>query len=180
MGIPCCLLSLLSFGRRDVTDLVLENLALRQQLAVLQRSVKRPRLRRREYLAGRLGGCRWGEEEIESLASPGDLPGWLATRWPWRSGAGADTGRWCVGLWAVTAASAVLLGGTRHTSSVPPSGCQQGRSQNRLATRRRRIYSGRGAVTGCCGQGRERTRGVGGASVAEGVSCPVRQTRRTP
>jgi len=36
-------------GRRaEVTYLVLENLALRQRLAVLQRSVKRPRLRRRD------------------------------------------------------------------------------------------------------------------------------------
>ncbi len=43
----CRLLSLLFFGRRDATDLVLENLALRQQLAALRRSVKRPHLRRR-------------------------------------------------------------------------------------------------------------------------------------
>ena len=42
------LLSRFSFGRRDVTDLILENLPLRQQLAVLQRSVKRPHLRRRD------------------------------------------------------------------------------------------------------------------------------------
>ena len=48
MGIVWRLLSLLCSGRQDVTDLVLENLALRQQLAVLQRSVKRPRLRRRD------------------------------------------------------------------------------------------------------------------------------------
>jgi putative transposase len=41
------LLSLFSFGRRDVTDPILENLAFRQQLAVLKRPVKRPRLRRR-------------------------------------------------------------------------------------------------------------------------------------
>lgn len=48
MGIVWRLLSLLCFGRQDATGLVLENLALRQQLAVLQRSVKRPRLRRRD------------------------------------------------------------------------------------------------------------------------------------
>ena len=48
MRILVHLLSLFSFGRRDMTDLVLENLALRQQLEVLQRSVKRPRLRRRD------------------------------------------------------------------------------------------------------------------------------------
>jgi len=42
------LFPLLLCRRPDVTDLVLENLALRQQLAVLQRSVKRPRLRRRD------------------------------------------------------------------------------------------------------------------------------------
>jgi len=42
------LFPLLLCRRPDVTDLVLENLALRQQLAVLQRSLKRPRLRRRD------------------------------------------------------------------------------------------------------------------------------------
>ena len=42
------LLSLFYFGRRDVTDVILENLALRQQLALLQRSVKGPRLRRHD------------------------------------------------------------------------------------------------------------------------------------
>jgi hypothetical protein len=48
MGILGHLLSVFSLGRRDVTDPILENLALRQQLTVLQRSVKRPRLRRRD------------------------------------------------------------------------------------------------------------------------------------
>ena len=42
------LLPFLLSRRAEVTDLVLENLALRQQLAVLQRSVRRPRLRRRD------------------------------------------------------------------------------------------------------------------------------------
>lgn len=45
-GIGWRLLSLLFCGRQDVTDLVLEDLALRQQLAIPERSVKRPRLRR--------------------------------------------------------------------------------------------------------------------------------------
>ena len=48
MKIPKNLLSFLLCRRADLTDLVLENLALRQQPAVLQRSVKRPRLRRRD------------------------------------------------------------------------------------------------------------------------------------
>jgi hypothetical protein len=48
VGIVWRLFSWLCFGRQDVTDLVLENLALRRQLAVLQRSVKRPRLGRRD------------------------------------------------------------------------------------------------------------------------------------
>ena len=48
MGILWHLVLLLPFGRRDAADLVLENLALRQPLAVLQRSAKRPRLRSRD------------------------------------------------------------------------------------------------------------------------------------
>ena len=48
MGFVWPLLSLPLFGRRGATDLVLENLALRQQLAVLQRSARRLRLRRRD------------------------------------------------------------------------------------------------------------------------------------
>ena len=48
MKILKSLIPLLLCRRADVTYLVLENLALRQQLAVLQRSVKRPRLRPRD------------------------------------------------------------------------------------------------------------------------------------
>jgi hypothetical protein len=38
------------FGFAKTTDLVLENLALRQQLAIMERSAKRPRLRNLDRL----------------------------------------------------------------------------------------------------------------------------------
>ena len=93
---------------------------------------------------------------------------------------------------------AVLLVGTRHTSSVPPSGCQRERRSDLITQRgtgrcldrrdRRRssvsglstrgkmgsschgtgICSGDGAVTGCCGRRRGLTRVRGGGSVDYG------------
>jgi len=38
------------FGSEKTTDLALENLALRQQVAIMERSAKRPRLRNRDRL----------------------------------------------------------------------------------------------------------------------------------
>ena len=44
------LLSIICFGSEKTSDLTLENLALRQQVAALKRSIKRPQLRRRDRL----------------------------------------------------------------------------------------------------------------------------------
>ena len=50
MTIAHTLLTLVRALCRDRAQLALENLALRQQLAVLKRSVKRPKLRRRDRI----------------------------------------------------------------------------------------------------------------------------------
>ncbi len=90
MGIVWRLLSLLSLGRRDVTDLVLENLALRQQLAVLQRSVKRPRFRRRDRAFWVLLSRIWSNwRSALTIVQPGTVVRWhrrgFKLYWRWKS-----------------------------------------------------------------------------------------------
>ena len=90
MGIVWHLLSLLSSGRRDVTDLVLENLALRQQLAVLQRSVKRPRLRRRDRFFWVLLSRIWSNwRSALTIVKPDTVVCWhrkgFKLYWRWKS-----------------------------------------------------------------------------------------------
>ena len=90
MRVLCYLLSLLSFGHRDATDLVLENLALRQQLAVLQRSVRRPRLRRRDRAFWVLLSRIWDNwRSALTIAQPDTVVRWhrkgFKLYWRWKS-----------------------------------------------------------------------------------------------
>ena len=58
MGVFSVLLGLVRALLLPRDALVAENLALRQQLAVLQRTVKRPRLRQRDRIFGKDSGRR--------------------------------------------------------------------------------------------------------------------------
>jgi putative transposase len=64
MGVVSAIVFFLCAVFRDRADIAAENLALRQQLAVLQVSVKRPRLRKRDrifwvWLSRIWSGCSW-------------------------------------------------------------------------------------------------------------------------
>jgi hypothetical protein len=70
--------------------LVLENLALRQQLLVLRRSVRRPQLSRRDLLFWTvLSRCRTGWQKVLLIVSPETVVRWhrqgfrLYWRWKW-------------------------------------------------------------------------------------------------
>jgi putative transposase len=70
--------------------LVLENLALRQQLAVLRRSVRRPRLRRRDRLFWTvLSRCWTGWQNVLLIVSPETAVRWhrqgFKLYWRWKS-----------------------------------------------------------------------------------------------
>ena len=84
------LLAHLVFRRPNTTDLVLENLALRQQLAVLQRSVKRPRLRRRDRAFWVLLSRVWANwRSALMIVKPDTVVGWhrkgFKLYWRWKS-----------------------------------------------------------------------------------------------
>jgi putative transposase len=83
----------LALGCRGHHDLVLENLALRQQLHALRRAVKRPRLRRRDrlfWMALAKTWCRWRTAPV--FVEPDTVVrwhrDWLRRRWTRRSGHG--------------------------------------------------------------------------------------------
>ena len=90
MGTLRNLLWLLLCRRPDITDLVLENLALRQQLAVLQRSVKRPRLRRRDRAFWVLLSRIWSNwRSALTIVKPDTVVRWhrkgFRLYWRWKS-----------------------------------------------------------------------------------------------
>ncbi len=60
MGLIRIVLIVVRGGFRDRAELAAENLALRQQLAVLQQKSKRPRLRKRDRIFSRAGQERRG------------------------------------------------------------------------------------------------------------------------
>jgi putative transposase len=77
-------------GIRTHRALVLENLALRHQLAVLQRSARRPRLRRSDRLCWVLLSRLWaGWTDAISVVQPATVIRWQRTGfkifWTWKS-----------------------------------------------------------------------------------------------
>jgi transposase InsO family protein len=90
MAIAHMLLTVIRALCRDRSSLKLENLALRQQLAVLRRSVKRPKLRRRDRLFWVLLKRYWdGWESRLILVKPETVVRWhresFKAFWRWKS-----------------------------------------------------------------------------------------------
>jgi len=88
--IPLILTGLLR-GVRTQRSLVLENLALRHQLVVLQRTVRRPRLRTTDRLFWvLLSRLRAGWTDAISVVQPATVIRWQRTAfqlfWTWKSG----------------------------------------------------------------------------------------------
>jgi hypothetical protein len=77
-------------GVRTQRSLVLENLALRHQLAVMQRSAPRPRLRTADRLLWALLSRLWnGWTDVVSIVQPATVIRWQRTGfklfWTWKS-----------------------------------------------------------------------------------------------
>jgi hypothetical protein len=89
-GMMTLILTGLLRGVRTQRSLVLENLALRHQLVVLQRSVPRPRLRTADRLFWVLLSRLWaGSTDAISVVQPATVIRWHRTGfklfWPWKS-----------------------------------------------------------------------------------------------
>ncbi len=83
LGLLTALLALLRAAVRDRSDLVAENLLLRQQLAVLTRPTQpRPRLRTRDRLLWVLVRCLWHEwRRSLVVVRPETVIGWHRQGW---------------------------------------------------------------------------------------------------
>ena len=78
------------------TDIILENIALRQQLGVLSRRSKRPRLNRRDRMFWVWLSCIWNDWRTSLvIVKPDTVVGWHRKGWRlyWRRKSRAKTGR---------------------------------------------------------------------------------------
>ena len=77
MGVIRILVLFLRGVLRDRTELAAENLALRQQLAILERTTKRPRLRKRDRIFWALLSRIWtGWRSALLIVQPDTVVGW--------------------------------------------------------------------------------------------------------
>ncbi len=90
MGVIRILVQFLRGVLRDRTELAAENLALRQQLAILERTTKRPRLRKRDRIFWALLSRIWtGWRSALLIVQPDTVVGWhrqgFKLFWRWKS-----------------------------------------------------------------------------------------------
>jgi len=166
-GMITLILTGLLRGVRTQRSLVFENLALRHQLAVLQRTAPRPRLRRSDRLFWVLLSRLWsGWADAVSLVQPGTVIRWLRTGfslfWTWKSRRNGP------GRPAVAPAVHALI---RRMSMANPFGARRGftgSSRSWASRSHRRLSPSTSSAIG----GRPRQAGGPFSTTTWGASCP--------